>query len=50
MFKALFFMIVGIGLGLGAFYLSNPDLATKAFDEDKVKVEKFLEDLKKNKE
>lgn len=46
MLRALLFVLVFLGLGSGAFYWSNPELAKKTFDENKANVEKFVTDLK----
>jgi len=50
MLRVLVFVLVALGLGSGAFYWSNPELAKKTFDENKANIEKMVDDLKKKSE
>ena len=50
MVRAFLFVLVVLGLGSGAFYWSNPELAKKTVEENKAKVEKLVDDLKKKSE
>ena len=50
MVKAFIGLLVIIGLSAGAFFLANPELAKKTFDENKANVEKMVDDLKKKAE
>ena len=47
MLRALVFVLVMLGVGSGAFYWANPDLAKKTFEENKANVEKMVDDFKK---
>lgn len=45
MIKALFFVLLGLGIGAGALYWTNPDTALKTFDEFKTNAVKFVENI-----